>query len=557
MRFVGTRPVRLLLAVGTPVLVLLLVSFALQASTRPAQAEVRAVAYQPPAPANLSIVGAEYSASADIDANQDAIVVAWTEGNLQTGATNPNGNVELKWKWGSGDWLRLTVWRYTGSNDKAYDEAVVLRGDVAHLVWVVRSPTSPANYAVYYLAWNVRLNWCAKQPGLAVDGCREQVSQSNEDAKTQPRVAVDANGVPHVVWMEQLGGSAWHIFYDNRNGVAWYTPGVGGTDKMISSLGSGQHLYEYTHPVIAADDRYVYVAWDLNDRLGTPYCWQDQSGIQFRLRKAITGTAYAADVAWDPGVLGQAKRLSVVAGGGCNETLEDGWPTIDVSDHKAYVMWQHLTDGASLGGGAYNVYTYTLRYRVLTGANVAQDWWPSADPNLAPDSLPWDVTSLYSDTLENAYMSGVRPALQLTKGQQGIGVHVVWQQWTPPSGGDEPVLVAPYASGQVGPLAGEGYVTQDWPYQVLYASATYNPPDDLDTVTWITRPITVPVGRADRILCWPDLALASYDGGQSYYLHLAVHRQMSDSGLQNVWYTNLDYFEWTYLPVVTRRHSRR
>jgi len=544
MRSIKTRLFRLLLVAGTPVLALVLVSFALQTGTRPAQAEVRTVAYQPPAPVNLSIDGDEYAASADIDANQDAVVVAWTEGNL-AGATNPNGNVELKWKWGSGDWLHLTVWRYTGGNDKAYDEAVLLRGDVAHLVWVVKSPTSPANYVVWYMAWNVRLNWCAKQAGLSVDGCREQVSLSTTDSKTQPRVAMDANGVPHVVWMEQLGGGPWHIYYDNRNGGTWYAPYGGGTDKRISSLGLSPNDYEYAHPVVTADDRYVYVAWDLNDRIATS-CYRDQSGIQFRLRKAITGTADAYDVAWDPGVLEQAKRLSVVAGGGCNETLEDGWPAIDVADHKAYVMWQHLADAEYRG--AYNVYTYTLRYRVLTGSNVLVDWWPSAGESEAPSALPWSITSLYSDTLESAYMSGIRPALQLTRGTAGTGVHVAWHQWTPPSAVVEPLLA---------PLVGEGYVTEDWPYQALYAYATYNPPDNLDSVTWIAQPITVPIGRSDRILCWPDLALVSYDGGQSQYLHAAVHRQMTDVGLQNVWYTNLDYFEWTYLPVVTKLYTRR
>jgi len=478
----------------------------------------------------------------------------WTEGSqVGTAGDNPNGNVRLKFKWGSGAWTLLTVWPYLQEGDpKGYDPSVALHGDVAHVVWAVKTADAVPNYVIYYLGWNLGTNRCAKNPNASVDICREQVSKSNSNSKTYPQIAVDANGVPHVVWAEKPGVE-WHIYYDNRNGDTWWDDPRSATDERISSLTpSAEHFFEHTHPVIAADDRYVYVAWDLDDR-ATSQCWGNRSGIHFRLRTTIGQPADPDLALWAPPTDGEGKRLSKT-GGQCATGMY-GWPTIDVEQGRAYAMWQYLRDEQDLG--AYSIYTYSLQYRVFTGTTDSgeQVWWPSiaAGAYESPDEVAWDSTSLYAETSDHAYYSGLRPSIDVVGSGGVITPHVVWHAWTPPAGGGG----GGERLASVGPQASEEpYVTQQWPYRVYYAYARYAIPGEFDSIDWIDWPITVTVGQWDRILSWPDVAIV-HSGGR-YDPHFAVHRRSSDkTDFKTVWYSNLDTSFWAFLPGVFRQHAAR
>jgi hypothetical protein len=68
---------------------------------------------------------------------------------------------------------------------------------------------------------------------------------------------------------------------------------------------------------------------------------------------------------------------------------------------------------------------------------------------------------------------------------------------------------------------------------------------------------TVQVFASDRILARPALALATTDGGQTYDLHIAVHKRQGfvdgdDSYAWDVVYTNDAEYHIIYLPVVRR-----
>jgi hypothetical protein len=448
--------------------------------------------------------------------------------------------VELAFKWGSRDWIRRTLWTYVENGPKAFDSAMALDGEVAHAVWAVKMAGTNPHFVIYYLGWNVRLNTCARDPNASIDTCREMVSKSNEHPKTHPDIAVDGNGVPHVVWAEET--TTWDVYYDNRNGGLWSNP-AGDVDYRISSLSpGGAHVFQQQHPVITADNERIYVAWDLDDE--QPSCYDNRTGTHFRLRTATTGAATQA--LWDPPVTQEGVRLSRV-GDPCGSAVY-GWPTIDTRLGQTYVMWQYLRDQESLG--LYSVYTYTLEYRVFDAGGG--EWWPDAASQSyrEPAEMPWDSTSLYAD---HAYYSGLRPAIELVSSGGVITPYVAWHAWTPPgSGGSRETEGTSLQDVEPAAASDEPYVTGNWPYQVFYAAGTFLLPGELSSLAW-SEPVTVPVGARDRILCWPDLALASYDGGASYYLHLAVHlRPAGDVTAKSAWYTNLDRYYFVFLPVVRR-----
>jgi len=534
-----SKALRTTIAIALPIVALAAACCLLSEAGGPARAAVgAAVAYQAPLPQMLSVDAGQFSSAAKIDANENAIATIWTEGDPASETiNNPNGNVELAFKWGTRDWIRRTLWTYVEDGPKAFDSAMALDGEVAHAVWAVKADPY---FVIYYLGWNVRLNKCARDAEASIDTCREMVSKNNTHPKTHPDIAVDGNGVPHVVWAEET--DTWNIYYDNRNTPGGWTIPPGDTDYRISSLSPGEgHVFQHRHPVIAADGQHVYVAWDLDD--GQASCYDNRSGTHFRLRTATTGAATQA--LWDPPVTQEGVRLSRV-GATCGASVF-GWPTIDTRLGQTYVMWQYLRDQTP--PGLYTVYTYTLQYRVLDVDGSG--WWPDAASQSyeGPAEL-WDATSLYAD---HAYYSGLRPAIELVSSGGVITPYVAWHAWTPPgsSSGEEGTLRVPRDVGTAA-AADEPYVTGEWPYQVFYAAGSYLLPGEPGSLDW-GRPVTVPVGARDRILCWPDLALASYDGGASYYLHLAVHlRPTGDLTAKSAWYTNLDRYYFVFLPVVRR-----
>jgi hypothetical protein len=308
-------------------------------------------------------------------------------------------------------------------------------------------------------------------------------------------------------------------------------------------VGGVQHIYDHGHPVIAADGQYVYVAWDLDDRLDNQ-CGDNRSGIRFRVRTTVTDVPHSGG--WVPELLKEERRLSRV--NDCRPDV-DGWPAMDSSGGQTYIVWEHLGDELPLG--AYDIYTYSLQYRVFGGFQGEQEvWWPSAAGEYElPAAAPWDLNSLYAEALDHAYYSGVRPAIRLENSGGSVKPHLVWHAWTPPSdpggGGGE------YAELDVELQSDELYVTEDWPYQVYYGYGTYGTPGDPSSIEWAAEPTLIAVRGEDRIMSWPDLALASYDGGASYHPHFVLHwRPFEKTLVKQAWYTNLDDNDWISLPAV-------
>ncbi|MBN1581931.1 MAG: hypothetical protein JXA89_14600 [Anaerolineae bacterium] len=476
----------------------------------------------------------------DIEANDEVMVVVW-KGSQD--AAGKEGAVHMKFKReGDATWQHQTIWRFNEADPKLQGDqpAVALHGFVAHVVWIDQDKK------LRYLAWNMTsgAGWCNKDSNVTnPEQCWEMVGDS-DNAKSRPQVAVDAGGVPHVVWREfyydvSKSEEVYYVYYDNRNGASW------GSDAQIATpiTTSGWQYTENYHPVIAADDQYVYVAWAVDDQAVTTAKCKD--GIYFRRRNGIADPA-----TWTPALGSEAKALSAFTfqnNTTCGTVLIDTWPAVGAVDGNLFALWERKDD--FVDDTDPPVYTYTMHYRVLTGGDVETDWSPSPVPTLTTAVLPVSVNTKFAYGGNDDY-SGVRPSIQLVQSGSVITSYVAWHGWTPPAssgggGGDNPAAVNVVRPQAIDP---ERFITDNYPYQVFYASAGHSNLANLSN-QW-TSPITIPVQADESIHFSPDFAVVSYSGGV-YYPHFSVlKRSTADKTLRNVWYTNQDFSLNVYLPIV-------
>jgi hypothetical protein len=272
------------------------------------------------------------------------------------------------------------------------------------------------------------------------------------------------------------------------------------------------------------------VAWDENYK-GS----KADAGIYVRRRNQITPTAQSSLVLWTT----TSEQISDA--GSKNDPLIDGFPTIGIDEEHdwLYVMWQRLEQQrCNLLGTC--VYTYSLPYRVLTGTEMTQDWWPGIGTK-ARAYVPFTSTSAVSETTD--YYTGLAPTLEMV----GSKPHLVWHHSSPAVGGGG-------GEGEQGNANSLDVGVQEVneallsPYLVSYAHVISG---ELGSAVWVSTTVsTRAIPEAVRFWTGPDLAVAPY-GGETY-LHVVVH-QRNPSGSQyawNVWYVNEYDFYWLYMPAL-------
>jgi hypothetical protein len=527
----NVRPIRILYTALIPLCALGIALLWLHGDARAdqggaARLDAAAAASWPPSHQNLSDSADKDSGNADIDADQDRIVVVWAEGKS---AHELNGGViKLGWHTDRDSAWRTRIVSQQNDGFAHYQPAVALWGDTAHVVWV-RTDVQGSD------AGNSRINYTQCQLDTGI--CSGPSGVSPEDgvyARLTPDVAVDADGTPHVVWVRQDRQLLGRIRYNNRKGAQWNTP------EAVSG-GSLVCLYSQHSPALAVDSAHVYVVWD-EDVSNCPY--GHDAGIYFRQRDQIA--LPSGPGIWRPGGTPWGKPLSVpdseIAG---DPAAIDGFPAIDVGAGRAYVTWERLAYSQTLPVyGA--VYTYSLPYRVYTGTTPYTDWWPGG---IAADQwavLPFTSTSA---TDMGTYYGGLHPSLKLV----GPTPYIVWHQWESP---------LPMQSSELDVLAqlpDEQLVNQRNPYRVAYA--THRPGTDswdLEQArsSWVSK--TLRTQATDRILASPALALSTVDNGRSYQIHVALHRRgafvAADRSFGwDVWYTNDSTVHQSYLPILLKR----
>ena len=531
------RSVRLALVALIPVCVLVLGLLWLQNNAIPASRAappertlVVAPAGWPPSHQNLSKSADRDSGSAVIDADGGNVVVVWAEGSSARGLND--GVIKMSWsRVEDSTWLTRVVPLEGDVGYVHYHPAVALDGTTAHVVWV-REDTAGTGKG----STQIRYAQCS----LSAGACGDSVRISPDDgayARLAPDIAVDPFGVPHIVWVRQQGALTGTVWYNNRVGGEWNTP------EQVSG-GSAACEYTQDNPAIAVDDKHVYVTWDENVR----HCAgaRGTAGIYFRLRGS-TSSAAGSGTSWWPQSEPWGKQLSQAAATSLAAPDQvDGFPVIGAGEGWVYVLWERLAYSETLPFYG-TVYTYSLAYRGFTGTVAQQDWWPGGASADRWAVLPFTDTSA-TDTAE--YYAGLRPMLDMV----GRTPHVAWHHW------DAPVLSAAEDElSLLDELPNEHLVDSHYPYKVSYA--TYRSgvdPRDLDgaRVSWVSR--TVQVFDTDRILAWPDLALASTDGGRTHVLHAAVHRRREfvpadQSYAWDVLYTNDNVYNSIYFPVLFKR----
>jgi hypothetical protein len=538
-----------MLVVVLPLSALVLCALLLRSSAQaapPGIGQSGATGVWPPFHENLSQSGERASNSADIEAEGDTIVVAWAEG--RTTSQLNNGVVMLAWKRGANDdWHTQVVGEsYEQTGFAHYQPAVALDGgtQTAHVIWV-REDTEGASKD---RKW-VRYAQCDLVSGACTGHAFVSRSVGQIEPLVAPDIAVDGHGVPHAVWAQENAARIKYITYNNRVGGGWHTPQrISGNSADDSQL---DPAFSQDNPAVAADAGRVYVVWDENFAQ-TLYGY---AGIYSRVRDNVTSppssdpsTHWEPDL--DPPPLGMQLSETDPSGLPTSAPHVDGYPAISVGDGWAYVMWERFVVSKTVA--FYGVYTYTLPYRVLTDpAQPETGWWPGGYTASEWATMPYTVASA-ADTGD--YYPGVRPSLHMV----GKEPHVVWHQWYPPgsvrSAGEE--LAATAGVAPSGELTNEYLVSESAPYRVSYA--TYQAgtdPSNLEAAKtrWVSE--TVRFYGSDHVLSWPDVALASTDGGTTQSLHVAVHyRQAYKDGSYgwDVCYANDGSFHQNYLPVLSR-----
>jgi len=483
--------------------------------------------FWPPYHQDLSRTPDRDSGSADIDAENDRIVVVWAEGSSAQGQND--GRVKIAWRPNVASAWRTRVVPQQIDGFAHYQPAVALSGQNAHVVWV-RKDIEGAGFG------NNRISYsrCRLDTGV----CTSPVGVSPEDAaylRMAPDVAVDAEGTPHVVWVRQNHQQIGRILYNNRIGDKWNIP-------EVVSGGSVACAYSEDNPALAVDSQHVYVVWDENvEHCSAP----GTAGIYFRQRDEVSYPS--ENGTWSPGGAPWGKQLSVISPGTQVSPADvDGFPTLDAGGGRVYVMWERLIVTQTLPFyGA--VYTYSLPYRVYTGTAAATDWWPGGSAANQWAVLPFTSTSA-TDTAD--FYEGLRPSIKLV----GAVPHVVWHHWTAPQQSQLDELEPQ------GELPDEHLIDEQQPYRVSYA--TYRPGTDLRNLpkarsSWISK--TLYVIENDHILASPSLALSTINGGNTYQLHVALHRRgayvpQEGSFGWDVWYTNDATFYRTYMPFLVQIH---
>lgn len=551
-----SAPVALALALGVAVLLLL---------TR-SGGQVEAQGSWPLVHKNLS-VSASDSTNADIEVirlsgGTKVAVAVWMEGLSDIEIM---GSVKMRWKFesASGTWRKNSTQMFPSAGDGyayGYPAVALYPRDAnsvyAHVVWLWKNPSSQQG---------VGYKLCTLTAAGATCTAAENLSYSDSAA---PAIAVDAAGVPHVVWQQKLE-TREAIYYNNKAGGTWGTPFAIRTPEGVSGVDHFKALGQ--SPTIAVQERLgsgsvVAVAWDREvDRVsGEAGAFVEWVGIWFARRVTLgvlsTGNTEAARWNMHP--------VSQPSGTILPETLQDDRPKLSTGQTGIYLAWHRMSFmGPEISSPLCR--EYDVAYRVFlppyTSTIDVNDnwgiWWPGPlarnysyqTPYSATTYVPYDVAG----TAQDLY-SGARPSIKIAAAGSADQLHVAWQRSADAScsGGGGPLSVDEvWASGE-SDVDGK-------PLQVWHSVATHTlvTTSSLAVSAWASQQMTVqqPV---NGFFASPDLSVIAGDGSP-LHPHVVLLDRFKTSATAyawDVWYVNDEEFviadsdPTVYLPIVFKNY---
>jgi hypothetical protein len=335
----------------------------------------------------------------DVAASQDGefVAITWSDGYIDTAAGQ--GYVYLSY--GSltdGGWPRIRAYPPAASaTNLAKQPAIAFdprpsASRKLHLAWSQHTGTGQTFNKIYYATCNLA------NPGTCYSLSPATIRSATANV-FMPDVAVDVNGMPHVVWVEEnSGGTATSIKY--ASGSNW---------ALVTNV-SPSSGYTVTQPSIAYANGCLHMVWASNS---------DATGDNFES-------------------IGYARRS---AGGSCSGDLGpvyfNQWspyhsnpknPRVAASGNMVYIVWD-IDSGKSVGG--YPAYHLVYNYSNDGGATWARPYDGDQPRYLdfPSGSFLYDDFTLHPsrDELESGrqqYASRLRPDVTL----QGATAHLVWSQ---------------------------------------------------------------------------------------------------------------------------------
>jgi len=527
------KSVRLGLIVVAPVFLLLLGFLFLRAGgdSRADEPVFSVASTWPPIHRNLSRTSDKYSRATDFASNGDDIVAVWSEGF--TANDSYNGLVRMAWNGVTkGEWVEKDVYIEGGRVGTA--PSVALDGNYAHFVWVsdIASGTT-REYRVLYRKFNLNTGaWV----GLGWESIYPPTGYSTSALGT-PKIAVDSNGTPHVVWVQTvlvLSEQRDRIYYSSKpSGGSWSST----LQRISGGFSTDSSLYSEDMPEIAPLGTDVYVAW--REKSAGDTSW----GIYAHHR---------GSGGWEADPDGNPMGYRVSTG------KYDEAPTMDAAGNRVYLAWDRWLSGDNCNGLDQNCYqVYSVTYRVHTNASgsaINANWYPNPGSTGSRDvtvnsssieamaiiSTPKDVQTGAPILLEpgmvpspEGYLSGVRPSLDVIYANSVYTPYIVWHHWANESNLSD-------------------NVNSSQPYQIRGAYGTGSAgAEEWEYISEQQNGVILAM-RSDGIFAAPSLVMLPGPGGV-YDYHVVLNMRVSSEPVRwDVLYTNPYDFEWIFLPAVFR-----
>jgi hypothetical protein len=313
----------------------------------------------------------------------DNVHLAWVDTANYSGAGTDYDIFYKRWNATTGTWLPTVVVSTIDSGQSGSPDLVVDHQGSAHIVW---SDTSNYNNSgsdsdIFYRVWNATVDaWTVPQ----------LLSSDSSDPSANPSIAVDSNGMVHMVWAEIM--APWfNIYYRcwNATTSAWgavtlvstesqghcYTPKI-----AVDSVGDAHVIWSET----VGDEDIMYRRWDattgnwtetieiapesLNDAIlptlavdgadNVLVAWEEFSTIFYKYRNVTTGN-------WT--------SMEVVP----TETFPAGNPDLTI-DHfgDIHINW---VSSANYSGAGIDIDIFYKRSMVLPSPSTLEPILPNPD----------------------------------------------------------------------------------------------------------------------------------------------------------------------------------
>lgn len=517
---------------------------------------------------NLS-VSASDSTNADVEviqlANGAKVAVAvWMEGlsDIQI-----MGSIKMRWKFQGAS----GTWRINSSQVFPAPSTRYVYGYPALALY------QSSNNLYAHIAW-LRTDRVANKTGVSYQRCLLTASSAvcdnpadlSYENSAAPAIAVDASGVPHVVWQQKAADNFDAIYYNNRAGGVWGTPWAIRTQQgpgltFLRALGKSPTIAVRGTPGAAGS--VVAVGWDReidSGGTGETYAFLEWVGIWFARRTSLgaLGTGNTEAARWD------MHPISTPNGVITPKTIQDDQPKLSAGQNGIYLAWHRLS---FMGPTAFSPFCreYDVAYRVFLPPftqTVDSGWWPGPAANDFTWRVPYSATTYVpsdvAGTAQDLY-SGARPSIQAVPVGGNDQLHIAWQRSAHAScgGGGGPQSLDDSNDVRA---SGEGDV-DSFPLQVWHAVATHTlSGDTMSASSWVSQQITVQQTAIHGFFSSPNLSVIAGDGSP-LHPHVTVLDRFKTSATAyawDVWYVNDEEFSdadadgdpTVYLPIVFKNY---